>query len=80
MSTPPIDPVLLEAVTSAWRPRDRDGRTLPHPAWADLPPAGREAASEAARAQRVVEAALDPNGWSSTVRAVLGRLRPGPPG
>jgi hypothetical protein len=65
---------LLEAATTAWRPRDRDGRVLAHPAWADLAPGEREAAFEATAAQRVVEAALDGRGWSGTVHAVLARI------
>jgi len=68
------DPVLLEATTSAWRPRGPDGRPLPHPAWADLAAEHREAAYDATAAAGAVEAALDPEGWSTTVRAVLSRL------
>jgi hypothetical protein len=48
---------------------------LPHPAWADLAPEHREAAFDATATARAVEAALDPEGWSGTVHAVLARLR-----
>lgn len=43
-------------------------------AWSDLDPAGRLEAYEAARALRRLEAARDPEGLSSTGRAVLARL------
>ena len=46
----------------------------PHPAWSDLDPAGRLEAYEAARALRRLEAARDPEGLTSTARAVLARL------
>jgi hypothetical protein len=74
----PLDPrereTLVEAATTAWRPRDPDGRARPHPAWCDLDDAGREALHEATVATRALEAALDPDGLSSTARAVLARL------
>jgi hypothetical protein len=62
--------MLVEEVTTAWRPRTPDGRILEHPAWADLDPAGRQAGFEEALVMRVLEAALDPDGYSTTVRAV----------
>jgi hypothetical protein len=65
---------LIEAVTSAWRPRDPHGRIEDHPAWHDLDEADRRAAFEEALAVRALEAALDPRGWNATVRAVLARL------
>ena len=69
--------LLIEAVTTAWRPRSLSGEARPHPAWADLDPAGRLEAYEAARVQRALEAARDPEGLSSTARAVLIRLLTG---
>ncbi len=66
--------VLIEAATTAWRPRSPSGRTRSHPAWADLDPAGRIAVYEAARQLRRLEAAWDPRGLSTTARAVLARL------
>lgn len=71
------DELLIEQVVSAWRPRDRDGGLRAHPAWHDLPEDLREEAARAARRQRRIEAALDPEGLSSTARAVLSRIRSG---
>jgi hypothetical protein len=67
--------LLVEQVASAWRPR-RDG-VGSHPAWHDLDEAGREDAHRVAVALRRIEAALDPDGLSSTARAVLSVVRPG---
>lgn len=69
--------LLIEQVVGAWRARNADGAIEPHPALYDLDPAGREQAyAEQLRARRL-EAALDPDGLSTTARAVLARiLRP----
>lgn len=69
--------LLIEQVVSAWRPRERDGGLRAHPAWHDLPEELREEAAQAARRQRRMEAALDPEGLSSTARSVLARIRGG---
>ena len=66
--------ILIEAATTAWRPRSPSGELRPHPAWSDLDPAGRLEAYEATRALRHLEAAGDPEGVTSTTRAVLARL------
>jgi hypothetical protein len=66
--------ILIEAATTAWRPRSPSGRIRSHPAWADLDPAGRIAVYEAARELRRLEAARDPQGLSTTAKAVLARL------
>ncbi|HKW93228.1 MAG TPA: hypothetical protein VJX92_15135 [Methylomirabilota bacterium] len=66
--------VLIEAVTTAWRPQSPSGELRPHPAWSDLDPAGRLEAYEATRALRRLEAARDPEGLTSTARAVLARI------
>lgn len=66
---------LFERVLGAWRPRDRDGVIMGHPAWFDLNEADRKAAYEATVRMRQIEAALDPRGLSSTGRAVLGRIQ-----
>ena len=66
--------ILIEAATTAWRPRSPSGEIRAHPAWSDLDPAGRLEAYEAARALRRLEATRDPAGLSSTARAVLARL------
>lgn len=67
--------VSIEAVTSAFRERSDRGEIRAHAAWHDLDVRGRVAAFEATRVQRLVEAALDPDGLSSTVKAVLERIR-----
>ena len=66
---------LIEQVVSAHRARDADGRVRSHHAWHDLDPAERVTAFEEARLARTLEAALDPQGLSTTVKAVLSRLR-----
>ncbi len=65
---------LIEQVAGAHRERDVDGRVRSHPAWHDLDPTERLEAFEAAQLQRKLEAALDPQGLSTTIRAVLVRL------
>ncbi|MDP1827295.1 MAG: hypothetical protein Q8L48_28735 [Archangium sp.] len=67
--------LLLEQVTGAHRERHVDGTIRAHPAWHDLDDAGREEAFEATLALRKLEAALDENGFSSTVRALLSRIK-----
>ena len=66
--------MLIEEAATAWRPRTPDGRTLEHPAWADLDSAARKAAFEEALTMRLLEAALDPDGYSTTVRAVAAAI------
>ncbi len=66
---------LIEQVVGARRERDRDGRVKSHPAWHDLDAAERVEAFEAARLQRAMEAALDADGLSTTVKAVLARIQ-----
>lgn len=65
---------LVEQALSAWRPRRRDG-IGGHPAWHDLGEEGRLAVYEETVRLRQVEAALDPQGLSSTAHAVLDRIR-----
>ena len=65
---------LIEQVAGAWRPESRDELRY-HPAWHDLDAAGRTRAYDLARAVRPLEAALDPDGLSTTARAVLARIR-----
>lgn len=76
MSKEPKD-LLIEEAVSAFRERNSWGRVLPSRAWRDLPPEDREAVFERQLASRVIERAVDPNGRSTTVRAVLERLRGG---
>jgi hypothetical protein len=68
---------LVEAAASSFRARGPHGAMSFHPAWHDLDAAGRTEAAEAAREQRRLEALLDPEGLSSTARAVLRRIREG---
>jgi hypothetical protein len=62
-------------VAGASRERDADGRIAFHPSWRDLDADGRVRAYEAAATSRQLEAALDPDGLSTTARAVLARIR-----
>ena len=72
--TPEEQALLIEEVASAFRPESPDELRY-HPAWHDLDAAGRLRAFELARALRPLEAALDPDGLSTTARAVLARIR-----
>jgi hypothetical protein len=65
---------LIQAVTSAWRPLGADGSVRPLPSWYDLDASARLEAFEAAVELRRLEAAADPNGLSTTARAVLARI------
>lgn len=67
---------LIEEAAGAYRTRDaRDGRARPAPAWLDLNAAGRAQAFDVAARARVLEAAIDPEGLSTTARAVLARIK-----
>ena len=68
---------LIEAVAGAFRDQDPLGELRAHPAFFDLDDEGRVEAFEAARRLRVMEAALDAEGLSTTARAVLARIRRG---
>jgi hypothetical protein len=65
--------LVIEEVAGAHRPRPL-GTLRYSPAWHDLDADGRARAFERARALRRAEAALDPDGLSTTARAVLARL------
>ena len=69
----PEKQLLVEQVTSAHRELGVDGTIRAHRAWFDLDDAGRIAAFDATLELRKLEVALD--GESSTVRAVMSRLR-----
>jgi len=67
--------LLLEQVTSAHRERALDGTIQSHPAWHDLDADGRVAAFEATLRLRELERALGADGKSTTIEAVLARIR-----
>jgi hypothetical protein len=67
--------LLLEQVLSAHRERGRDGEIHPSPAWHDLGDEARREAFEATVAVRDLEAALAAEGHSTSVAAVLARIR-----
>jgi hypothetical protein len=66
--------LLIEQVVTAYRERDGYGVIKDAPAWHDLDEAGRTEAFEQTVIARAVEAALDPDGLSTTARAVLERI------
>ncbi|HEU4405072.1 MAG TPA: hypothetical protein VFS43_07255 [Polyangiaceae bacterium] len=71
---PAPDEALVEAVAGAYRPEGLRA-VRAHPNWYDLDEAGRRLAFERALALRELEAALDPEGLSTTARAVLRKVR-----
>jgi hypothetical protein len=71
--TPEQEQQLIEEVGGAHRPAARDTLRY-HPAWHDLDAATRLHAFELGSVNRRVEAALDPDGLSTTARAVLARI------
>ena len=77
MITPTERDALIEQVVSAHRPRDPRGGQLPCAAFHDLDDADRREAYTEARRARAIEAALDPEGLSSTAHAVLARILAG---
>ena len=72
-TTDPERNALIEAVTTAHRERV-SGQIIDSSAWHDLEDSERLEAYERTVIQRRLEAAVDPAGRSSTVRAVLARL------
>lgn len=66
--------LLIEQVLTAHRERDMRGGVKASPAFHDLDDEGRSRAFDDALVQRAMEAAADPAGRSTTVRAVLRRL------
>jgi hypothetical protein len=71
--TPEEERLLIEQVAGAYRPPSATELQY-HKAWHDLDAQGRRRAYELARATRPLEAALDPDGLSTTAHAVLARL------
>jgi len=72
-NTPEDTERLVEALAGAWRPQD-PRRLGYHPAFYDLDDAGRVAAFDRAVQLRQMESALDPEGLSTTVRAIIARI------
>lgn len=68
---------LIEQAASAHRGVATDGSIRWAPAWWDLDEDGRVAAAALAKELRKLEAAMDPNGLSTTARLVLSRIRGG---
>ena len=66
--------LLIEDTLGAYRDRGPDGLPMAPAAWSDLTSEGRVRAFAAQVEMRTIEAALDPDGWNSTVKAVLARL------
>ena len=67
---------LIEQVAGADRPRSlADAELRYHPGWHDLSAAARQRAHELATQLRPLEAALDPEGLSTTAHAVLAVIR-----
>jgi hypothetical protein len=73
--TPAEREALIEQVVGAHRERDAEGSARAHSAWHDLDDDARREAFEQTLIARRLEAALDPEGRSSTVKAVLARIR-----
>jgi hypothetical protein len=65
---------LVEQAAGAFRARGPHGDIVASPAFHDLDAAGREEAFAVAARSRTLEAALDPEGLSTTARAVLARI------
>ncbi len=65
---------LIAAVTTAHRERTPLGEVRWHRAFFDLDEGGRREAYEETLAQRAVESAVDPEGLSTTARAILERI------
>lgn len=72
--TPAEREELVESVVSAYREPDPRGGVRPSPAFYDLDDAGRAEAFERTIVQRAIEAAIDPEGQSATVKAVLAKI------
>jgi hypothetical protein len=65
----------IEASITPYRERDLDGRIVPPAAWWDLPPEALDELFVEQSFAREIERALDPEGESGTVKAVLARIR-----
>jgi hypothetical protein len=70
--------ILIEAANSAFRERAASGQIRPSAEWWDLSPDERVEAFDRGLESRLIEKAVDPNGLSTTARAVLSRIDPAP--
>ena len=66
---------LIEQVITAYRSRGVNGEIIDSPAWHDLAPTQRLIAFELTLLQRQLEQAIDHEGLSTTVKAVLARIK-----
>ena len=64
---------LIEELASAWRPLSEGGPSA-HPAWEKLDEEGRLEAFEIAKSLRLMEAAFDSEGLSTTGKVVMDRV------
>lgn len=71
---------LVETTAGAFRSVAPDGTIRAAPAWYDLDEAGRIEAAALALELRKLEAAIDPEGLSTTAKLVLARIRGGSSG
>ena len=69
------DDALVEEVVSAYRERSVFGEIRPSAAFYDLDDEGRVRAFEETNRARAMEAALDPQGLSTTAHALLSRIK-----
>ncbi len=76
-TTPQERERLIEEVVSAHRGADPRGGLRPSSAFADLDEDGRREAFQRTLESRALEAALDPEGLSTTARLLLHRIRVG---
>ena len=67
--------LLIEQAASAFRERNASGRIQPSPAWWDLAPADREALFKVQLESQIIESALHPRGFSSTVLSAFSRIQ-----
>ena len=74
MTEIPNEEPLIEAACTAWRQPGLDGTLRAHAAWYDLSDEARLRLHDLTTTSRILEAALDSAGFSTTVRAVLSRI------
>ena len=65
---------LIEASVTAHRDVDREGRLVPPPAWWDLSPEDADELFRRQVAMRRLEKAASPEGWTTTMLAVMRKI------